>query len=147
MRKSGFILVFMSLIIMLVFSGCAKVDEETISVADGLTENLLISLNNKDYENYKRDLSVQMLEAIPEEEFIKFSSFLDETVGEYVADSKEVSNSGIQNGMSVIVYETDYTNESGKVTVSIVLSETADEGYEISGSWFNSPKIRENSYQ
>jgi hypothetical protein len=88
-----------------------------------------------------------MLEAVPEEEFIKLASYFGATIGEYIADSKEVSRSGIQSDASIIIYEADYTGEDGKVTVTIVLSQTGDRDYRISGSWFDSPNIRENPYQ
>jgi hypothetical protein len=147
MKKASVILLFVVFILIFVFTGCAGVSEETISIADVIAENLLISINNQDYESYKRDMDEKMLEAVPEEEFIKLASYFGATIGEYIADSKEVSRSGIQSDASIIIYEADYTGEDGKVTVTIVLSQTGDRDYRISGSWFDSPNIRENPYQ
>ncbi len=149
MRKKILILaVLLSIsITALMASGCTTVSEEAISFADKAAENALIALNNGDYENYKKDLDDKMLEAVPEEEFIKFSSYLNNTIGKYEAGSKKISGSTIQNGMIVIIYGADYTGEANKVTVTMVISEPDEGNYKISGSWFDSPILRESSYQ
>jgi PBP1b-binding outer membrane lipoprotein LpoB len=146
MKKNLIFLVPVALIIIII-TGCAGVSEEVISFADGATENFLIALNNQDYESYKKDLDSAMLEAVPEEDFIKFSSYLKDTAGEYVAGSKEMSKSGIQKETNIIVYEANYTGESEKMIVTMVISEIGDGSFKISGSWFNSPELRENPYQ
>jgi hypothetical protein len=56
MKKASVILLFVVFILIFVFTGCAGVSEETISIADVIAENLLISINNQDYESYKRDM-------------------------------------------------------------------------------------------
>jgi hypothetical protein len=139
------------LILILASTGCKKVDQkvdqEAISFADRVTEECLIALNNQDYESYKKDLDNEMLDAVPEEEFMKFSSYLKDNVGQYVPGSKEYSSSSIQSGMILVIYETYYTIETGKVMVGMVISKS-DEGIsKISGSWFDSPKLRETEYE
>jgi len=137
------------LILILAATGCKKVevDQEAISFADRVTEECLIALNNQDYESYKKDLGNEMLDAVPEEEFMKFSSYLKDNVGQYVPGSKEYSSSSIQSGMILVIYETDYTIETGKVMVGMVISKSDKGIYKISGSWFDSPKLREAEYE
>ena len=149
MRKKILIIAVLLLVFItaLIVPGCMTVSEEAISFADKAAENALIALNNGDYENYKKDLDDKMLEAVPEGEFIKFSSYLNNTIGKYVAGSKEVSGSTIQNGMIVIIYGADYTEESNKVTVTIGISEPDEGNYKISSSWFDSPILRETEYK
>jgi len=130
-----------------ILSGCSAASEEGVSFADSAAENFLIAINNADYESYKKDLGEDMLQAVPEDEFIKFSSYINDTIGEYIPDSKEAAASGVQKGMDVVVYQADYTDEDEKVKVTIVVSKSADGGYKISGSWFDSPKLREENYQ
>ncbi len=130
-----------------ILSGCSGVSEEVISFADSATEDFLVALNNGNYGSYKKDLDGGMLQAVPEEEFMKLSSYLHDTVGEYIPDSKEMTASGIQKGMDVVVYQADYTEEDEKVRVTIVISKNTDGDYKISGSWFDSPGIREKEYQ
>jgi len=146
-RKILVIVILLMFTLIFIIPGCTRVEQESISFADSATENFLTALNNQDYESYKKDLDSKMLEAVPEEEFIKFSSYLNSTIGEYVADSKEISGSTIQNGMIVVVYGADYTEETKKVTVTIVISEPVEGNYKISGSWFDSPKLRETEYK
>ncbi len=148
MRKKILVLLLMVLVTVLAVSGCTKaVKQEAISFADRATEDYLISINNQDYESYKKDLGGEMLEVVPEEEFIKFSSYLKSTIGDYIADSKEISGSSIQNELILIVYGASYTEETGEVTVTMVISEPEEGNYKIVGSWFDSPKLRENEYE
>lgn len=149
MRKKFLIfMIFIALFITaFMISGCTKVSEEAISFADSATENILVALNNRDYENYKKDMDDTMLEAIPEEEFMKFSSYLTGTIGEYASDSKEIAGSTIQNEMIIIVYGASYTGEAEEVTINVVISESDEGDYKISGLWFDSPGLRENPYE
>ncbi|MEA2015471.1 MAG: DUF3887 domain-containing protein [Actinomycetota bacterium] len=130
-----------------ILSGCSAAGEEAVSFADDVTEDYLTAINDGNFENFKKDLGEEMLQAMPEDEFIKFSSYLNDTIGDYVQDSKEVTASGVQKGMDVIVYQTDYTGEDEKVKVTIVISKNENGDYKISGSWFDSPKLREKNYQ
>jgi len=93
-----------------------------------------------------------MLEAVPEQEvpeqeFVKFYSYLENTIGQYVPGSKNYSQSRIQSGINVVIYEADYTEETEKVKVSIAVSESEEEKYQVSGTWFDSPKLRETEYK
>ena len=47
--------------------------------------------------------------------------------------------------MNIIIYGADYTEETEKVVVSIVVSKSDDGIYQISGTWFNSPKLRDTA--
>lgn len=146
-KKFLMLLALIVLILILAAVGCKKVDQEAISFAQRATEECLIALNNQDYESYKKDIDSKMLDAIPEEEFMKFSSYLKDTVGQYVPGSKEYSGSSTQSGMISVIYKTDYTMETGKVVVTMVISKSDEGIYKISGSWFDSPKIREAEYK
>ncbi len=46
-----------------------------------------------------------------------------------------------------MIYEADYTEETEKVKVSIAVSESEEEKYQVSGTWFDSPKLRETEYK
>lgn len=135
------------LMVTFIISGCSGVSEEVISFADSAAENILAALNSKDYENFEKDMSDEMMKAFTEEEFMKFSSYLDSTVGKYETDSKNFSGSAVRNNGIMIIYEADYTEEAGRVTVTLALREVDGGKYEISGLWFNSALLRENPYQ
>jgi hypothetical protein len=135
------------LIVTFIISGCAGVSGEVISFADSAAENILSALNSRDYINFKKDLSDEMTKAFTEEEFMKFTSYLESTIGKYGAGSKKFSGSAVRNDGIVIIYEADYTGEAGSVTVTLAIREADGEKYEISGLWFNSALLRENPYQ
>jgi hypothetical protein len=146
-KKFLMLMLLVTLILALFVAGCRKIDEQTLSFADQATEKYLIALNNQDYHNYTEDLDSDMLEAVPEEEFIKFSAYLKETVGEYIPGSKNYSGYATRSGMIVIVYKADYTVETEGVVVTMVVSEPTEGVYKISGSWFDSPRMREVEYK
>ena len=146
-KKFLILLALIVFILILAATGCKKVDQEAISFADRATEDCLIALNNQDYESYKKDIDNEMLGAVPEEEFVKFSSYLKDNIGQYVPGSKEYSGSSTKSGMILVIYKTDYTIETEKVLVSMVISKSDEGIYKISGSWFDSPRIREAEYK
>ena len=71
-------------------------------------------------------------EALPEDEFLEFSSFLRNTIGEYIPGSKEFKGTAIQKGFTSVIYNANYTEETEKVEVKIVISKIGNE-YKISG--------------
>ena len=85
--------------------------------------------------------------SVPEEEFLDFSSYLKDTIGYYEPGSKVRSYNIAQKGMDVIVYRASYTDEEGEVEVKIVITGSRDGTYRVSGSWFDSPKLREIKYK
>lgn len=146
MNKKILIPVLLILMLTFIFSGC-KISEEIIRFADDTAENYLISLNNQDYESYSKDLDSAMKIAVPEEEFLDFSSYLKNTIGYYEPGSKKHSYNIAQKGMVVIVYRASYTDEEREVEVKIVITGSRNGNYLISGSWFDSPKLREVKYK
>lgn len=147
MKKKLILTVLVAFILIMTAAACAtKVDEEVISFADGAAENILIAINDQDYESYSMDLNDAMLEAVSEQEFMKFSDYMKNTVGEYIQGSKEYLSSAIQSGVNIVAYTADYTEETEDVIITIVVSKSNKDTYEISGTLFNSPKLRETEY-
>ncbi len=144
MSKKLMFLTLMAFILMVAAVACgAKVDEEVISFTDGAAENILIALNDQDYESFKLDMDDVMQETTTEQEFTRLSAYLKNTIGEYRQGSKEYSSSTIQGDVNVVIYTADYTEETENVIVTIVVS-ASDEGiYKIAGIWFDSPSLRE----
>jgi len=145
------ILVFLSvtaIILSVAAVGCNnEVDEEIISFTDTAVENVLVSLNEQDFESYNKDMDDEMLKVVTKDSFATFSTYLKDTIGEYRQDSKEYVDSYTQGGYYVVIYNSDYTNEPENVIVKAVISVTDDGVYQISGTWFDSPKLRETEYE
>jgi hypothetical protein len=147
-RKFLVILSLAVFVLSIAIIGCSReVDPEIISFADEAMENVLVSLNEENYENYSKDMDDEMLKVVTKDSFKTFSNYLKDTIGEYRQDSKEYIDSSIQREYYVVIYSTDYTNETENVIVQVVISETNEGVYLISGTWFDSPKLREAEYE
>jgi hypothetical protein len=147
-RKFLIILSITALILSMAVIGCdSEVDTEIISFTDTAMENVLVSLNEENFENYSTDMDDDMLKVVTKDSFATFSTYLKDTIGEYRQDSKEYVESYAQGGYYVVIYDTDYTNETGNVIVKAVISVTDEGIYQISGTWFDSPKLREAEYE
>ena len=128
--------------------GCkGGVDEEVISFTDRAAENVLIALNDRDYETYKQDMHDEMLAVVNEQYFTGFSTYLIDTIGDYRQGSKEYLDSYIKNDFYVVIYKADYTEEAEKVQVTAVVPVTDEGIYQIAGFWFDSAKLRETVYE
>jgi len=106
---------------------------------DALSENLLTSLNAGDYEAYIRDMDPAMRKVSTREDFENLCAMLAEKIGAY--QSREMSQVAEKDGLRAVIYEAQFERESG-VTVRVVYS-LADETPQISGLWFDSPKLRQ----
>jgi hypothetical protein len=146
-RKSLILLVLSVFIFIPLIIGCRVIDEEALSFTDQATEKYLDATNDQDYSAYREDMDAVMLEVVTEEEFIKFSSYLKDTIGDYIQDSKKYSGYTIKNGNILVFYRAEYTLEEEGVTVTTVISKSGEGIYKISGSWFDSPRLREVEYK
>jgi hypothetical protein len=147
-RKYLIILSLTVIILSIAAAGCNnKVDAEIISFTDAAMENVLVSLNERDFESYIKDMDEEMLKVITKDSFEKFSAYLKDTIGEYRQDSKEYVDSYIQSGFYVVIYNANYTDEPENVIVKAVISAKGEGIYQISGTWFDSPKLRETGYE
>jgi hypothetical protein len=135
--------VFLCLLLVTSFSGCSGsvVEDEYIFFAGTAAEDYLIAINKHDYESFLKDLSKEMKESLPRDEFIKLSDMLGETIGNYVEGSKIMVTAERKSGYIVILYNVKYTDEPDDVQFTITLQKAGGE-IQIAGSWFDSPKLR-----
>ena len=146
MSKKLMFLTLMALVLIMAVVACrAEVDQEVISFTDSATENVLIALNNQDYESFKQDMDDVVLGTINKQGFINLSTYITDTAGEYVQGSKEYSRSSVEGGMNVLIYTADYTEETGNVVVTIVVSLTDEGVYRVATFLIDSPKLRETT--
>lgn len=137
--------IFIALLIigLIVISGCAvKVDANKVrSFADPMTENLLIAMNNKNYEMFSRDLDSKMKQAIPESKFFVLVGQVNGKIGMYVPNSKQFYRAYKSGKFINVVYKAKFIEENSPVTVRVVFD--MENGKErISGLWFDSPMLR-----
>jgi hypothetical protein len=144
--KSGITAVFFILIVtavILSLPGCSgdSRDQEYIDFAHTVSEEYLVSINEKDYQAFSRHLGKEMMDELPEDSFLEFADQLEGVLGKYIEGSREFSGLEKQSGFISVIYNTEYTDEPGVVIFTLVLQKVEGE-IKISGSWFNSPKLR-----
>ncbi len=146
MINSKIIKLFLFLICLVLFLpviGCSAnlVDQEYIDFSARASEDYLIAINNRDFDSFSQNLSKDMKEASPEEEFLSFADQIESIIGTYEPGSKKLDQTKKDSGYIVIVYNARFTGEPEDVVVTISLQKTNNK-IEIAGSWFNSPKLR-----
>lgn len=131
------------LVLALPVIGCSAnlVDQEYIDFSARASEDYLIAINNRDFDSFSQNLNKDMKEALPEEEFFTFADQMESIIGTYELGSKKLDQTKKDSGYIVIVYNARFTGEPEAVVVTISLQKTNNK-IEITGSWFNSPKLR-----
>lgn len=142
-RKALFFLILTIITCMTITAGCStsSTDQEFIDFAETAAEEYLVSINDRDYETFSRHLGKEMMEELTEENFLEFADQVEGIVGNYVEGSKEYSKLQKESGFISVIYDTQYTDEPEGVIFTLVLQKV-DSLIKISGSWFNSAKLR-----
>jgi len=142
-RTAAVLLILVIAASILLISGCSTspADQEFIDFADASAEEYLVSINEADYETFSKHLGKEMMEELTEENFYAFADQVEGIVGNYVEESKEFSKIQKESGYISVIYDTEYTEEPEGVIFTLVLQKV-DGQIKISGSWFNSPKLR-----
>ncbi len=135
------LLVCLSLVLPIISCSANQVDQEYIDFSARASEDYLIAVNNLDFNSFSKNLSKDMKDALPEEEFLKFADQIEGIIGTYEPGSKKLVQTAKESGYIVIVYNARYTGESSDVEVRITLQKV-DDKIEIAGSWFDSPILR-----
>ncbi len=142
-KTINFFLFLICMVLIVPLIGCAanQVDQEYIDFSARASENYLIAINDRDFDSFSQNLNKDMKEALPEEEFLSFADQVVGIIGTYEPGSKKLDQIKKDSGYIIITYNARYTGESEDVIVTISLQKTSEK-IEISGSWFNSPKLR-----
>ena len=135
------IVIFLACILLLFPAmGCSanQVDQEYIDFSAVASENYLIAINNRDFNSFSVNLSKDMMEVLPEKEFLSFADQLEAAIGTYEPGSKKLTQTTKESGYIVMIYNARYTREPEEVIITISLQKIEGE-IKIAGSWFNSP--------
>jgi len=118
----------------------APVDVNAVrGYADPMTENLLVAMNEGNYNRFTQDLDSAMRSALTEGVFNQTASTIKSKIGSYV--SKEFWKAERDGSFISAYYMARFTDEPAEVIVKTVFSETGERAY-VSGLWFDSPKLR-----
>lgn len=140
MSKIKIIGVFAVVVILmatvLVFASCKKTDEDTRLVNDNV-ENILIAMNNGNYEDFSKYLDDTIKAELSEDSFPEFVSAILGSNGNYEAGSKRLSSINIKADLITVSYDADF-EVMKDVTVEVVFKDKGNEKKIIS-LWFLGP--------
>lgn len=134
------------LLVLFLLAGCGNLarvlpsEEAEVFAAqvDGLSENLLAGLSERDYRAYTRDMDAQMLEASSEAQFAQAYETIIGRIGRYV--SREMVQVVEQGQYRTVVYDARFEREE-HVTVRVVFDVSGASPL-VSGLWLDSPTLR-----
>ena len=149
MRERKILALVLIAALLLAFTGCSNAKVEQVDAAqvseysDEAAENILIAINEDNYEKYSMDFDETMKKGITEEIFKESNKMIKEKVGEYVSKtlSKAEKVTEKSNEYIVTYYTAKFTNEPKNVAVKVVFSEVDGKKY-VTGLWFDSPNLR-----
>jgi hypothetical protein len=108
-----------------------------IAYADPIADNLLQGFNENNYTMYSRDFGPEMKAALDEAAFEQNREFVVSRIGLYESrGSPVVTKSG---EFIAVSYPAKFEKEAG-VNVRLVFR-MGDESHQLSGLWFQSPKL------
>lgn len=108
-----------------------------LAKAEPIADNMFQAMNQRDYAAFARDLDAAMKKAMPEERFNQMMDTLDTKVGKY--QSRQVSRVERVGQYYAVIYSAAFEQEAN-VAFRVVL--TQSEPAQISGLWYDSPKLR-----
>lgn len=112
--------------------------DAVLAYTEPKTENLLNGFNAGDYAIFARDFDATMRQAETETVFLQTRASIMGKIGKYV--SRQVTDVVKQDNFVVVMYNGRFEKEDG-VTMRVVFR--PDGEHQISGLWFDSPKLRQ----
>ena len=138
--KVSAILVVLTIIMatVLLFAGCRKMAEDTQFVDDA-AENILISINNKDYASFSKDFEDTMKAELTEAAFPDFAFAINGSNGNYKAGSKKLTSVNVREDEDLISasYLADFDNFED-VSFEVTFKEMGNEK-KVVGLWILGP--------
>ncbi|WP_026883039.1 DUF3887 domain-containing protein [Clostridium akagii] len=128
-------------------SGCSqKVSESDVKFANGKVENMLIALNNDDYNKFTENFSTNSKKAFTKDDMDKQNKIITKKVGNYLENSKKFKEAAevSQNGKKfiVVIYDVKYKNEPGETLATAAFDD--DNKHAVESINISSPKLRKN---
>ncbi|NPE29802.1 DUF3887 domain-containing protein [Methanococcoides sp. SA1] len=147
MRVRTALLMAFVFLVAIICSGCTSIelegasveDEDIAEYAEPIAENVLQSINEKNYTKFSADFSPTMKKAIPEDLFLDLVDIVHDEVGNYT--SKELVEITVTDRHFAIVYDVAFEKEEEGTILRLIFQEK-DSERELKGIWIDSPKIR-----
>jgi len=141
MKKVGAVSIFLffSLLLVLLFSGCKMEQAEEPSYSSAMTDNILQAIVENNYLKFSQDFDDAMKKALPESKFNELSNQLNEKIGRYT-NNKETILVQKKDNLYVVIYQAEY-EKSKKVKITISFRETGGQP-QVAGLYFDAPELR-----
>ncbi len=134
--------VVIMVVLLIVGIGRDPIDiDEVLAYADPITEDMLLAMNEEDYAAFAEHFGDDMRETMSEEVFEEvIIGRIQATIGEFI--SKAFLRARRQDDGITVIYEADFSDEPGIVTVHVSFREIEGPVY-VSDLLFDSPKLRQ----
>lgn len=145
MKLKKFICILIGSIFIISLVGCSsKINESSIKkYSDSITENILISMSDLNYDEFKKDFDTQMDELVPDKaSFINLVMPIQNAVGTYEKGSLQFVQAKKGKDVISIIYKAKFTKEKEPVNISISFK-NIDSKHKVCNLYFSSPKIKE----
>lgn len=146
MKVNRFLVVTMILLLAISIAGCQSNDDlehsEVHEYADPMSEDILVSFSNGDYEGFIKDCSDTMLEQLTPEVFETQILPITDVIGKYQEGSKEfVTAKQVDKSLIQVVYNGEFSDEEGNVIITMTFN-TDENNRKVEGFILNSPKLQ-----
>jgi Protein of unknown function (DUF3887) len=137
-RKIFIVLTLVILAVLVVATGCGTKTTTTTTTpvepayANAMAENILTAINEENYVKFSRDFDQTMKDALPETGFPDLYNFVKSKAGDYV--SKQYYTTVVEGKYTAVVYIAKYSIKDN-VTVTVSFS-TVDGQNLVSGLHF-----------
>jgi hypothetical protein len=104
------------------------------SIADPITENYFLSINNQDYDKFSKDFDDGMKKAVTKDNFAQLVLPIKDKLGDYIPNSIKLVTIANEQGFTAAYYNANFSKKNN-VKIKMVFSMIGNE-YKISGQWF-----------
>ena len=147
MAKQLFLKILLAALLLAIASGCAGGSQvvlvegseraEILAQAEPIAEGVFAGMSARDYSLFSQDFDATMQNAMKEAAFLEMMNTLDAKVGRYL--SSEVSKVEKAGDFVAVTYNAKYEQEEN-VSWRVVF--TPGDPMQVSGLWYDSPKLR-----
>ncbi|WP_125154317.1 DUF3887 domain-containing protein [Clostridium rectalis] len=126
------------------FSGCGKkMEEKNVSYAPIVLDNIIKSLEEKNYEKFSQNFSEEMKKAISKEKFEELVTLLNSKIGKYKEKTFVSASDSKKNNKTytTVIYKSVYDKEEKDVLITIIFSEDKNKDKIVEGLNFKSPNL------
>lgn len=125
-------------------SACgAKSSESAVIYAGPILDNVITGIKDNNYNEFSKDFSEQMKNAITQEKFQTLVTTFDSKIGDYEGRtlSSDTTITKDNKSLTVVVYKALYSKEPNGVQITITFSDNNGKKI-IEGLYFNSPNLQ-----